>query len=56
MQAPHPLMIRNPANNTICQLERVPPTTGRRTLGVILAPDGSGSSQLKLCLFKARDT
>jgi hypothetical protein len=52
---PQPISICNPADNSIHHLERVSPSTSRRTLGVILTPDGKGDSQIKHCLNKARE-
>jgi hypothetical protein len=52
-RAPGSIFMLNPATNTTAPLERLEPTVARRTLGVILAPDGSSKSQIASSLSKA---
>jgi hypothetical protein len=47
------IFLNNPATNSSTAIERVEPSEGRRTLGVILAPDGNCSKQIKHCYTKA---
>lgn len=48
------IAVHNPADGQEYALEHVHPTTARRTLGVMLAPDGSGSSKMKITTEKAQ--
>jgi hypothetical protein len=53
---PHPISIQNPADNTFYNLDRVSSLEGRRTLGVILSPNGAGKEQLKVYLSRAKNS
>jgi hypothetical protein len=50
---PGQIFLNNPATNSSTAIERVESSEGRRTLGVILAPDGNCSKQIKHCYTKA---
>jgi hypothetical protein len=43
------IAIHNPENNTSTSLNLVEPHQGKRTLCIILAPDGNCSQQIKQC-------
>jgi hypothetical protein len=49
------ISVTNPADNTHQQLLSLSPSDARRTLGVILALDGNGKSQMMSSLSKARE-
>jgi len=51
----HPISIWNPANSTFYSFERVESSIARRTLSIILSPDGKGNTQIQHCLGIARD-
>ncbi len=51
---PHPLTISNPSNHQSHTIAQIAPTFAKRTLGVIMAPDGSNRLQLKHTLLKAK--
>jgi hypothetical protein len=55
LPTPHPLVITNRADNSKHHIERVSPSVSRRTLGVLLSPDGDGRNQLRLCLSRAKE-
>jgi hypothetical protein len=48
-KAPGEILLHNPDTQITTPLRRVEPNDGRRTLGVILAPDGNCSHQIQKC-------
>ncbi len=48
-------MVRNPADKKPTYIDSLLPNEARQTLGVLMAPDGSGTSQLKVSIAKAKE-
>jgi hypothetical protein len=48
------IRITNPADASVHEADQIAPTCARRTLGVIMAPDGSNKLQLRHTLLKAK--
>ncbi len=51
-KTPGTITLNNPATKLTTTIERIEPTHGRRTLGVILAPDGNCHKQIRQCIAK----
>ncbi len=53
-QAPGQLTLTPPDNNISTTITRFEPREGKRSLGVIMAPDGNCHQQIKQCIEKAK--
>jgi hypothetical protein len=49
------LSIQNPADGKTCTIKPVSPNIAQRSLGVLIAPDGDGRTQLRHSIQKARE-
>jgi hypothetical protein len=49
------IKVRNRSTGTVHTIQDLPPNEARRTLGVMMSPDGNGSTQIKLSTKKARE-
>jgi hypothetical protein len=47
--------MKNPSDNKYNSIQGLPPSEARRTLGVIIAPDGKGSTQLRHSILKTKE-
>jgi len=55
IQLPAPILMHNQELNQYQPIPQIPPSIAKRTLGVLLSPDGSGKTQINHSLRKTQE-